>query len=93
MDRREFLKNMGIAGAVIVGYGRTPMYMPMPGEKSKEDDTDIFFAKYKGSIYLLFHNRDRIFKETKDLSEDEWGDMAELKQRLVDNLIDYYAKN
>ena len=88
MKRRDFLKSMGLVGAVVI----TAPTSYLPAFKSKEEtDVDIFFAKHEGSIYILFRNHDRVFEETTHASEDEYADMSELKQRLVDHLIEYYG--
>ena len=88
MDRRNFLTKLGIGAAVITAAPKSIM----PIVESRPSDVDIFFAKLDGSMYLLFRNRDRIFKETKRISDDEYSDMQDLKQMLVDHLIDYYGQ-
>ena len=73
MDRRKFLKSMGLMGAVVITT-TSPLLLTL--ESKKETDIDIFFARNENNIYILFRNRDRVFKETTHASEDEYKDIS-----------------
>ena len=91
MNRIEFLKSIGIGGAVIITAHVNLFKVPSLGEKAN-DNIDIFFAKHDKKIYLLFRNTDRTFKVARSMSDDEYSDMIDLKCDLVDLLIDHYRE-
>jgi hypothetical protein len=93
MERRNFLKSIGLAGAVVMAIPVSPFASNfLRGEKEKNNVYDIFFAEQENEIYLLFRNGDMIFKEVLSKSKNVALDKQELKINMLNSLLQYYGK-
>lgn len=91
MNRKDFLKSIGLVGAAVISMPYSPYEFDYKTAESAEPPFFVL-AEKDGRKYLIFHNKERIFKETIISSDNDFEDLCNLQKSLCKNMMNYYGQ-